>query len=126
LKLPGPGFYDLSFSLRSDGKSGGTQSFSASIDGTKLLNLASGSNFNNSFNLPFLLGTVGVDPANTILQFAFQNDPGYFGLSDVSVTFEGSASLAAAPGPIPGTGLLSYIALGLLGLGSYGWKRVRA
>jgi hypothetical protein len=30
-----------------------------------------------------------------------------------------------APGPIPGTGPLSYISLGLLGLGSVGWKRLR-
>jgi probable HAF family extracellular repeat protein len=31
-----------------------------------------------------------------------------------------------APGLIPGAGLLSYIALGLLGIGSYGWRRLRA
>jgi hypothetical protein len=31
----------------------------------------------------------------------------------------------AAPGPIPGAGFLSYIALGLLSLGSMGWKRLR-
>jgi hypothetical protein len=31
----------------------------------------------------------------------------------------------AAPGPIPGAGLLSYIALGLFGFGSMGWKRLR-
>jgi len=30
-----------------------------------------------------------------------------------------------APGPIPGAGLLSYLALGLLGLSSVGWKRFR-
>jgi hypothetical protein len=30
-----------------------------------------------------------------------------------------------APGPIPGAGALSYVALGLLGLGSMGWKRLR-
>jgi hypothetical protein len=35
-------------------------------------------------------------------------------------------STDAAPGPIPGAGLLSYLALGLFGLGSYGWKRLRA
>jgi hypothetical protein len=33
--------------------------------------------------------------------------------------------LSQAPGPIPGAGLLSYIALALLGLGSAAWKRLR-
>jgi hypothetical protein len=28
-------------------------------------------------------------------------------------------------GPIPGAGLLSYLAPGLTGLGSMGWKRLR-
>jgi hypothetical protein len=37
-------------------------------------------------------------------------------IADVSVT--------PAPGPIPGAGLLSYVAVGLLGLGSIGWKRL--
>jgi hypothetical protein len=30
-----------------------------------------------------------------------------------------------APGPIPGAGLLSYIAIGILGLGSVDWQRLR-
>jgi hypothetical protein len=30
-----------------------------------------------------------------------------------------------APGPIPGAGLLSYLALAILGLGSIRWKRLR-
>jgi hypothetical protein len=34
----------------------------------------------------------------------------------------GEFAFQAAPGPIPGSGLLSYIALGLLGLGSMAWK----
>jgi hypothetical protein len=33
--------------------------------------------------------------------------------------------LQPAPGPIPGAGLLSYIALGLLGVGSAAWKRLQ-
>ena len=36
-----------------------------------------------------------------------------------------NVTITSAPGSIPGTGLLSYLALGLLGLGSYGWKRLR-
>jgi hypothetical protein len=31
----------------------------------------------------------------------------------------------ASPGPIPGAGLLSYIALGAIGLGCAGWKKLR-
>jgi MYXO-CTERM domain-containing protein len=31
----------------------------------------------------------------------------------------------AAPGPIPDAGVLSYAALGLVGLGAAGWKRWR-
>jgi hypothetical protein len=40
--------------------------------------------------------------------------------------YSGVFSVDAAPGPIPGAGLLSYITLSLLGLGSVGWKRVPA
>jgi hypothetical protein len=38
----------------------------------------------------------------------------------------GVPTIAAAPGPIPGAGLLSYIAIGLLCLGTAGWRRLRA
>ena len=51
---------------------------------------------------------------------------------DIGVTFANQAdtliaelSVNAAPGPIPGAGLLSYLALGTFGLGSAGWKRLR-
>jgi hypothetical protein len=47
-------------------------------------------------------------------------DQGHLLFADVSV------AAVAAPGPIPGTGLLSYLALGFLGLGSLGWKRLQA
>jgi hypothetical protein len=36
-----------------------------------------------------------------------------------------TADPAPGPIPIPGAGLLSYLAIGLLGLGSFGWKRLR-
>ncbi len=69
-----------------------------------------------------------------------QGDPGPNGtrLVDISgfdqqfssVEFSADAvafefNLVAAPGPIPGAGLLSYIALGVLGLGSAAWRRYR-
>jgi hypothetical protein len=37
-----------------------------------------------------------------------------------------AVDITAAPGPPPGSGLLSYIALAMLGLGSAAWKRLRA
>jgi hypothetical protein len=46
------------------------------------------------------------------------------GLTESGVTEIASVAVAA-PGPTPGAGLLSYIALGLLGLGSAGWKKWR-
>jgi hypothetical protein len=61
----------------------------------------------------------GVD---ILLQFSGNSGNQCIGLDDVSIELV----RLAVPGPIPGAGLLSYIALGLLGLGSYGWKRLRA
>jgi hypothetical protein len=45
--------------------------------------------------------------------------------SDTCRTGPYGATVDPVPGPIPGAGLLSYIALGLLGLGSIGWKRLQ-
>jgi hypothetical protein len=42
-----------------------------------------------------------------------------------TTAFSASFTYAAAPGPIPGAGLLSYLALGIIGLGSMGLKRLR-
>jgi hypothetical protein len=50
----------------------------------------------------------------------------FFAASTDSILGRGDISVSAAPGPIPGAGLLSYVAIGLLGLGSIGWKRLRA
>ena len=47
------------------------------------------------------------------------------GFYDAFVVQDMGTSVSPAPGPIPGAGLLSYIALGILGLGSMGWKRLR-
>jgi hypothetical protein len=45
-----------------------------------------------------------------------------FSFTSLQVT---DLTLNPAPGPIPGVGLLSYLGIGLIGLGSYGWKRLR-
>ena len=42
------------------------------------------------------------------------------GFYDAFVVQDMGTSVSPAPGPIPGAGLLSYIALGILGLGSMG------
>jgi hypothetical protein len=36
-----------------------------------------------------------------------------------------ATALCPSPGPIPGAGLLSYVALGLVGLGVASWKKWR-
>jgi hypothetical protein len=50
---------------------------------------------------------------------------GFYVSSLDSVLGRGEIQVSAAPSPIPGAGFLSYITLGLLGLGSLGWKRLR-
>jgi hypothetical protein len=104
------GQYHLSFLLANNGSPGdGSVGFSASIDGTPLVALTDPDPFGfTQYDLPFFIAT---DETAT-LQFSFQNDPSFFGLTQISVE--------AAPGPIPGAGLLSYVALALLGSGSYG------
>ena len=62
--------------------SGATQTFSAAWDGTNYVSLINPPAFTWS-NFQF---TVVATLTNTVLQFAAENDPNYFGFDDVSVT----------------------------------------
>jgi len=86
------GQYHLSCLLANNGSPGdGSVGFSASIDGTPLVALTDPDPFGfTQYDLPFFIAT---DETAT-LQFSFQNDPSFFGLTQISVE--------AAPGPIPG------------------------
>jgi hypothetical protein len=70
----------------------------------------------------------GYGPVNGTGVFAlnqFANVATSLGLLTFSGSSDVSFSSVPAPNPIPGTGLLSFLALGLLGLCSAGWKRFR-
>jgi hypothetical protein len=64
------------------------------------------------------------------------NTPGFTDLASLTISGTGvypttefavdNLVISAAPSPTPGAGLLSYVALGFLGLGSVGWRRLRA
>ena len=58
-----------------------------------------------------------VGTGNDTLTFKAVNDPAYW--------FVDAVSVEAAPGPVPGAGLLSYLTLGLVGLCSASWNRWR-
>jgi hypothetical protein len=68
---------------------------------------------------PYTLETLSFIGASGNLTFT---DPGP---SDQQGNLLDNVVVNAAPGPIPGAGLFSYIALGLLGLCSAGWNRLR-
>jgi hypothetical protein len=122
--LPSAGAYTLSFLLGSN--PGIVDSFTASIDGTNVFGpVTSGNGFNFTAET---VGFSGVAGTNT-LAFTFQQDNSFFGLADVAVTgctdADGAVCVTPAPGPSPGAGFLSYLAIGLLCLGLAGWKRWR-
>jgi hypothetical protein len=118
--------YNISFDLaRSTNASGVAGSggpiatdgeFTATFGSNTILDLFPTLSFDAS---PYTFSNVvfGSGDPNTISFFGTVPSIGEFDISNVSVE--------AAPGPIPGAGLLSYIALGLFGLGSAGFKRWR-
>jgi hypothetical protein len=72
----------------------GNNSFSATFDGHTLLTLV------NAPSQPYTLYTYNltVGSANPTLSFAIRNDPSWFFLDDVSVTFQGASACCSALG----------------------------
>jgi hypothetical protein len=71
-----------------------------------------------------LIPNVSFTPELVTLNWAGVEELDFTGGSGFYVNDIQVNEVSAAPGPIPGAGLLSYIALGLLGVGSVGWKRL--
>ncbi len=107
--------YSFSFLLESDGET--PNDFSASLAGQTVFSQT------NIPQQPFTLHTFTVTATGTssTISFAFRNDPGFLGLTDISVTDLGPS---VAPVPEPST-LVSASIAGLMGLG-YAWRRRRS
>jgi hypothetical protein len=73
-------------------------------------------NYSLTFNAP--------SGAADLLKLQFTDTPTVNGTQSTTLGAVNLTTADPAPGPIPGAGFLSYIALGLLGLGSFGWKRL--
>jgi hypothetical protein len=82
---------------------------------------AAWSGTSNFTQLGYFYLSFGTPPGDGTLSYSFVGHGGG-GAGELSATY---TNVSAAPGPIPGAGLLSYIALAMLGLGSAGWKRWR-
>lgn len=113
--LPSSGIYRLSFSLAmTNGGSTGVDSFSALINNTVVFGPLSNQNdFAFGQRSVLFQGNAGTDT----LTFSFRQDPGYFALTNISID--------AAPQPVPGSGLMAYGMLALIGLGQWGRKARR-
>jgi hypothetical protein len=115
------GTYDLSFLLASGGIGTGTAagqnfiSFSVSVNGAQVLGLTNPAPFGFT-RFDYSFASNGSSP--TTVLFAFRNDPDWFGLTQINV--------APAAAPVPGAGVLSFLALGLFVSGSLGWKRANS
>jgi hypothetical protein len=71
-------------------------------------------------------GTPGLGSGGSfVLSLNAGDTYGFYVDSPDSILGRGEIQVSAAPGPIPGVGLPSYLTIGLLGLGSMGWNRLR-
>ena len=74
--------YQISFWLDETNDTGGVQQFAVQWDGTNIMNLMNSASFDWT-NFQY---TVTASSTNTVLEIDEENDPGYFGFDDVSVT----------------------------------------
>lgn len=103
--------YSLSFDFNGD--LGTPGSFAVSIGGVQVLSIPSSTLL--AWSNTHIAGTFVASSSSTTLEFAFQQDPAYWRLDNVSVT----GDVAPVPGPIAGAGL--PLVLGLAGV--VGWRR---
>jgi hypothetical protein len=105
--LPSSGTYRLSFSLAMTNLNAtGVDSFSALINTAVVFGpLTNQNDFGFRQESALFQGNSGTDT----LTFSFRQDPGYFALTNISID--------AAPQPVPGSGLLAYGLIALIGLG---------
>ena len=86
-------YYDVTFWFACyEGSGEGTNQFTVSWNNIILMDYSAGETFDDLKEFHFLVRATSTD---TILQFAFRNDPSFFGLDDVSV--------APSNVPLPGT-----------------------
>jgi hypothetical protein len=94
--------YDLNFWLANDG--GTPTSTSVTFDGKQLMSMTDA----GSFGYQLFSYSVVASGATADLQFAFQQDPAYFRIDDISVT------AAATETPEPATAAVMFLGVGAL------------